>query len=244
LKDKNVARKAFKFRLYPTKQQEQRLFWTLARCREFYNAALCEWKDAYQLQERRQLLVNPETGQVIAATMVANRRVKSVSYYEQKRTLPQIKDLREEYRDIYSQVLQDVLLRLKRAFDGFFRCLENGEAPGYPRFQGRNRYNSFTSPQAGGFSLTHDNRLCLSKIGSIKLKLHRQIEGTVKTCTIKYEAGQWYAVFSCEVEQLEPLPEVESETSRFEAQTAGLITQETRKPSPRESSQSGSESTP
>jgi putative transposase len=139
-----VARQAFKYRLYPTKKQEQVLFWTLARCRELYNAALSEWKDAYQQYERTQLLVVPETGQVIAATIVANQRVRSVSYSEQKRDLPEIKDLREEYQDIHSQVLQDVLLRLKRAFDGFFRRLEQGQDPGFPRFQGLNRYHSFT----------------------------------------------------------------------------------------------------
>jgi len=204
-------RKAFKYRLYPTKKQEQVLFWTLARCRELYNAALSEWKDAYQSYERTQVLVNQQTGQVIAATMVANQRVRSVSYYKQKRDLPEIKDIREEYQDIHSQVLQDVLLRLKRAFDGFFRRIEQGQDPGFPRFQGRNRYNSFTYPQAGGFSITHDNRVCLSKIGAIRVMLHRPIEGTPKTCTIKYEAGQWYAVFSCEIKHLEPLPIVESE---------------------------------
>ena len=206
-----MARQAFKYRLYPSRKQEQVLFWTLARCRELYNAALSEYKDAYQPHERTQLQVNTETGQVIAATMVANKRVRSISYYEQKRDLPEIKDLREEYQDIHSQVLQDVLLRLKRAFDGFFRRIEQGQDPGFPRFQGRNRYSSFTYPQVGGFSLTHDNRVCLSKIGSIKLKLHRPMQGTPKTCTIKYEAGQWYAVFSCEVEQPEPLPVVTSE---------------------------------
>jgi putative transposase len=211
LKDKSVMRSAYKYRLYPTKKQEQVLFWTLARCRELYNAALSEWKDAYQPYERTQVLVNAETGQVTVATMAANRRVRSVSYSEQKRDLPEIKDLREEYQTIHSQVLQDVLLRLKRAFDGFFRRLEQGQDPGFPRFQGRNRYTSFTYPQAGGFSLTHDNRVCLSKIGSIKLKLHRPMEGTPKTCTIKYEAGQWYAVFSCEVAQDEPRPRVKSE---------------------------------
>jgi putative transposase len=180
-------RKANKFRLYPTKQQEKTLFWTLTRCRELYNAALAERKEAYRMAG------------------------KSITYYEQKRDLPEIKaELREEYQQIHSQVLQDVLLRLKRAFDAFFRRVENGEEPGYPRFQGRNRYNSFTYPQ-GGYSLTHDSRLCLSKIGSIKITLHRPLEGTIKTCTVKYEAGQWYAVFSCEVAQPEPLPPVESE---------------------------------
>ncbi len=180
-------RKAFKYRLYPTKKQEQPLFWTLSRCRELYNAALSERRDAYRMSG------------------------KSISYYEQKRDLPEIKtEIRQEYQAIHSQVLQDVLLRLNRAFESFFRRVKWGEDPGYPRFQGRNRYNSFTYPQ-GGYSLTHDRRLCLSKIGSIKIKLHRDLAGTIKTCTIKYEAGQWYAVFSCEVEAPDPLPAVESE---------------------------------
>ena len=202
-------RKALKYRLYPTKKQEQTLFWILARCRELYNAALSERKDTYQAHQRTTIITG-ET-RTVAATMVAPRRVKTVSYYEQKRDLVEIKtELREEYQDIHSQVLQDVLLRLDRAFKNFFRRKALGETPGYPRFQGRNRYNSFTYPQ-GGYSLTHDNRLCLSKIGSIKINLHREIEGTIKTCTIKYEAGQWYAVFSCEVETPSPLPPVESE---------------------------------
>jgi putative transposase len=181
------VRKAYKYRLYPTKKQEQKLFWTLARCRELYNAGLSERRDAYKYA------------------------LKSIGYYEQKRDLPEIKaEIREEYQDIHSQVLQDVLLRLDRAFKAFFRRVANGEEPGYPRFQGRHRYNSFTYPQ-GGFGLTHDSRVYLSKIGSIKVMLHRQIQGTIKTATIKYEAGQWYAVFSCEIEQPEPLPETNSE---------------------------------
>jgi putative transposase len=180
-------KQAFKYRLYPNKEQEHKLFWTLTRCRELYNAALSERKDAYRMAG------------------------KSIGYYEQKRDLPEIKtEIREEYQDIHSQVLQDVLLRLKKAFDNFFRRVANGEEPGYPRFQGRNRYNSFTYPQ-GGYSITHDNRVVLSKIGSIKVKLHRKIEGTIKTATIKYEAGQWYIICSCEIEQPEPLPVVASE---------------------------------
>src|SRR5438874_2352802 len=187
IRTKGQMRKAFKYRLYPTKKQEQTLFLTLSRCRELYNAALSERRDAYRMSG------------------------KSISYYEQKCDLPEIKtEIRQEYQAIHSQVLQDVLLRLNRAFESFFRRVKWGEDPGYPRFQGRNRYNSFTYPQ-GGYSLTHDRRLCLSKIGSIKIKLHRDLAGTIKTCTIKYEAGQWYAVFSCEVEAPDPLPPVESE---------------------------------
>ncbi len=125
---------------------------------------------------------------------------KSISYYEQKRDLPEIKtDLREEYQQIHSQVLQDVLLRLDKAFKAFFRRIQNGETPGYPRFQGRNRYTSFTYPQ-GGYTLC-EKHVSFSKIGTIKVKFHRPVEGKIKTATIKYEAGQWYVVFSCEVEE-------------------------------------------
>jgi len=130
---------------------------------------------------------------------------KSLNYYDQANQLPEIKDIREEYNGIHSQVLQDVLRRVEKAFKRFFARWKSGETPGYPRFQGRNRYDSFTYPQ-GGSSLTADNRVCLSKIGSIKVKVHREIKGTIKTCTIKREGDAWYAVFACEVEA-EPLPE-------------------------------------
>src|ERR1017187_4015047 len=172
--------KAFKFRIYPTKRQIEILQWTLDRTRNLYNAALQERRDAYRMAHRR------------------------ISYYEQKCDLPEIKaDIRTEYQDIHSQVLQDVLLRVEKAFKAFFRRIKAGETPGYPRFQGRDRYDSFTYPQ-GGYSLTHDNRVCLSKIGSIKVKIHRAIEGKVKTCTIKREGTCWYVVFACEVE--DPMP--------------------------------------
>lgn len=173
--------KAYKFRLYPHREQEQKMLWTLTRCRELYNAALSERRDAYKYAGR------------------------SVSYYEQKRDLPDIKQaIRPEYNDIHSQVLQNVLERLDKAFKAFFRRIKNGETPGYPRFQGRNRYNSFCYPQ-GGYSLS-EKHVMLSKIGRVRIKLHREIAGTMKTATIKYEAGQWYIIFLCEVEQIDPLP--------------------------------------
>jgi putative transposase len=200
-------KKAYKFRLYPTSKQEQQFFWTLTRCREIYNAAIVERRDAYNFHVRQHPGYYDESPRKQLARELA------VGYYEQKATLPEIKDLREEYQAIHSQVLQDVLLRVKRAFDGFFRRVKHGEEPGYPRMQGRNRYNSFTYPQ-GGYSIdVHEKRatVTLSKIGTIKLKVHRKIEGGIKTCTIKYEAGQWYAVFSCELKQPEPLSPVESE---------------------------------
>ena len=169
--------KAFKYRLYPNEETEQRLQWVLGRCRELYNAALQERKEAYKMAGR------------------------SVSYYEQKRDLVEIKEeIRPEYQEIASHVLQDVILRVKKAYDSFFRRVKNGEKPGHPRFQGRDRYGSFTYPDIAGWKL-EGNKLHLSKIGTVKIKLHRKLAGKIKTVTIKREGPHWYVTFSCEVEQ-------------------------------------------
>jgi len=175
-------RKTFKYRLYPTKETERKLFWTLTRCRELYNAALSERKDAYQYAG------------------------KNMSYYDQQNDLPEIKtEIRQEYQDIAAHVLQDVLRRLDRAFQAFFRRSKNGENPGYPRFQGRNRYDSFTYPDGAGWKFDGTS-LSLSKIVKIPVRLHRPLEGKIKTVTIKREVDEWYATFSCEVDEPEKLP--------------------------------------
>ena len=195
-------RKAFKFRLYPNVTTEKKLYGVLNRCRELYNAGLSERKDAYQQYQRTTVMRGVE--RTVAATMVAGHQIRSISFYRQKRDLVEIKEERPEYQDIASHVLQDVLNRLDKAFTAFFRRIKNGQTPGYPRFKGRGRYDSFTYPDGAGWKLDGD-RLNLTKIGSIKIKLHRPIEGKIKTATIKYEAGQWYAVFSCEVDAPEKL---------------------------------------
>jgi len=173
--------KAYKYRLYPNKEQARKLQWTLDRARELYNAALQERRDAWQMCK------------------------VSISYTQQAAQLPEIKEIRPEYHDIHSQVLQDVLRRVKKAYDNFFRRVKAGKTPGYPRFQGSGRYDSFTFPQSG-FSLTKDNRVCLSKIGTLKVKFPKGKKanpptGTMKTCTVKREGEYWSIVFTCEVEQ-------------------------------------------
>ena len=175
-------RKTYKYRIYPNQEMEQKLCWTLARCRELYNAALSERKDAYKYAG------------------------KSITYYDQQNDLPEIKaEIREEYQHIAAHVLQDVLRRLDRAFQHFFRRCKSGENPGYPRFQGRNRYDSFTYPDGAGWKFD-GHSLFLTKIGKAKVKLHRPLAGKIKTATIKREVDQWYVTFSCEVEEPEKLP--------------------------------------
>lgn len=122
--------------------------------------------------------------------------------YEQIKRLPQIKKEKPELKRIHSQVLQNVATRIDLAFKTFFRRCKAGEKSGYPRFRGRNRYDSITYPQYGnGAKLNADGSLQLSKIGRVKMVYHRPIQGTPKTVTIRRSASdKWYATITCEWE--------------------------------------------
>jgi putative transposase len=135
----------------------------------------------------------------------------------QSAQLPAIKDGRPEYREINAQVVQDVLHRLDKACAAIFRRVKAGARPGYPRLQGRDRYTSFTYPQAGahgghGGASVDGGMLSLSKIGRIRLRLHRPLAGTPKTVTIRREADEWYACISCAEVPTVPLPPTGHET--------------------------------
>src|SRR6266571_3824329 len=179
-------RKMFQYRIYPTRKQVHKLNETLEECRWLYNHLLEKRKHAYA-----------HTG-------------KDLSCYEQQSTYPLLKQERPTLERVHSQVLQNVAVRIDLAFKAFFRRVKQGENPGYPRFRGRDRYDSFTFPQSG-FSLTPDDRVTLSKIGSVKMVYHRPMKGKIKTCTVQRSStGKWYVSFSCECEP-ERLPEAPSQ---------------------------------
>src|SRR5215469_11088390 len=185
-----MVRKTYKYQLVPTAEQERALAFVLRRCCEPYNAGLQECRDAWQ-----------RCGVSVSITAAL-----------QSAQLPAIKEVRPEYRDVHSQVLQDVLTRLERAFAAFFRRVRAGETPGYPRFHGVHRYTSFTYKQFGNGATLDNGFLILSKIGRIAVRWSRPIEGTPKTVTIRHEADGWYACFSCADVPLQPLPATGQET--------------------------------
>ena len=184
-----IVRKTFKYKMEPTPAQAAVLDTMLYRCRTLYNVALEQRKTWWQRGEG-----------------------KAATYYQQKAELPDLKVGCPEFADVHSQVLQDVIQRLDRAFQGFFRRLKAGEKPGYPRFQGRDRYHSFTYPQYGGGAVVDGGVLNLSKIGRIPIRLHRPFQGTPKTVTISHEADGWYAIISCADVPIQPLPPTGRET--------------------------------
>ncbi len=130
----------------------------------------------------------------------------------QSAQLPAIKEVRPEYRDIHSQVLQDVLTRLDRTFQAFFRRIREGQTPGYPRFQGTTRYNAFTYKQFGNGATLDNGFPVLSKIGRVAARRSRPIEGTPKTVTIIREADGWYVCFSCADVPTQSLPATGQQT--------------------------------
>lgn len=154
----------YRIRLYPTKTQERLMNETLETCRLLFN------------------------------DMLADRMENHTGFYEQKKAIASMKSDSKFLKAVHSQVLQDVALRLDKAYQAFFTGLARR-----PRFKRKERYNSFRYPQVGGLKIIGD-RLRLSKIGSIKMRMHRPIEGTPKTCTIIRDVDQWYACISAEIE--------------------------------------------
>lgn len=157
-----IIRKSFQYSLRPTKKQARALHTQLDECRWLYNELLSQRKLAHEEIDI------------------------SLSKYQQSMLLPLLKEERPTLELVHSQVLQNVVDRLDKAFQAFFRRCKAGEKPGFPRFRGKHRYNSFCYPQSG-FELI-GKELKLSKVGLIRVKMHRPLEGEVKTCTL----SSWY----------------------------------------------------
>jgi putative transposase len=169
----DTVRKTFKEKLRPAPAQEQAIDALLWRCRALYNAGLAQRKTAWE------------------------RCHVSVSRYEQEAELRAIRAAFPEYAAIHSHVLQDVLARLDKAYDAFFR---------------RNRWRSFTFKEYGNGARLANGYLVLAKTGRISVHWSRPLEGTPKTVTISREAGGWYLCSSCTAVPVKPLPLTGQET--------------------------------
>ena len=180
--------RSFKYRLQPNHTQRRALDSWLPLTRELYNAGLQERRDAWKKQ-----------------------RV-SLSAYDQMAELPAVREGREDVAAVPVVVLRGALRRLDRAFHGFFRRCKTGERPGYPRFRGRDRWNTIEIDDLGGRNpLTPDGRrVRLPFIGPVKLELHRPIEGTPKAMRLTRDAAdRWYVVLCCVDVPARPLPRSE-----------------------------------
>jgi putative transposase len=174
----------FRYRLKPTKKQVAILNRQLDLCRWTYNQTLALRKNAWENEQ------------------------KHIGYYESKRYITIWKQDKPELSEVHSHVLQDVSMRVDLALQAFFRRVRNGEEPGFPRFKGRNWYDSLTYFETG-FKVNR-NVLWLSKIGEIRIWLHRPLEGIIKRLTIRRSSTKkWYVSFLVEDTLKDAVPDSE-----------------------------------
>ena len=167
-----MSRLTYKFRLYPNKEQESRLLEALDLCRWLYNYFLAQWKD------------------------------KVPSRYELQAQLPKLKKEKTELDKVYSKVLQMVLHQLYSNLKALSEAKKKGRKVGRLRFKGKGWYKCLNYNQSGFKLIRTGNRLdklYLSKIGAIPIRLHREIEGNIKGIIVKrYATGEWYALVQAE----------------------------------------------
>ena len=117
--------------------------------------------------------------------------------------MPEIKRMFPEYRNIHSLVIQDVARRLDRAFHNFYRRIEekrNGKniKAVFPRFKSKGRYSSITYTQSG-FRILDNGHVWLSKLGEVRMFMHRSVTGEIRTLSIKRDSvGDWFITLTVE----------------------------------------------
>jgi putative transposase len=172
----------FKFKLYPTKKQVRLLDKQLELCRQVYNSFLEQKKVAWEQNK------------------------VSLSAYDLIKTLPGAKEANPELKNVYADSLQNLGLRLDKAFKGFFSRIKKGDKPGYPRFKSKGRLTSIHFPRwTSGINVVGKNKVKVSKIGLIKFVQHRQFP-TPKNATIKKCGNDWFLIVCCDIDIVKTLP--------------------------------------
>ncbi len=175
--NKVTMKSAYKFRAYPSQSQRSNLNGQMYLSKEMYNLLLDESKRYYK-----------ETK-------------KTLTEYRMNVWLTKMKKERPEFKELHSQVLQNIPKRVSEAYGAFFRrakAKKSGKKVkvGFPRY--KKFVSSLTFPQEGGF-IIGKKKVRLSKIGNINFVNHREIGGTPKTCTIKKtKTDEWFVIISTE----------------------------------------------
>lgn len=182
-----LIRKTIRYRLEPNAIQRQLFARYAGCCRYVFNQGLADRKAAYENDG------------------------KALSYADQCRVLTAMKKADETawLSEVHSQILQQALKDLQVAYRHFFRRLNNGEAPGFPRFKKKGQKDSFRYPQD---VKVKEGRVYLPKIGWVKYRNSRPIDGKILQTTIKREGSHWFVCFACEMELQDaaPAPVVEA----------------------------------
>jgi len=176
-----IKQRAFKFRIKPSAKHLEKFLQFAGARRWTFNYGLEQRQKAYQASG------------------------KTLSYYEQNNELTKLKNQADTdwLNEIHSQVLQQSLKDLDFAYQHFFRRVKNKETPGHPRFKKKGIKESFRFPQG---VKVEGSQAYLPKIGWVKFRKSRDLQGTLKETTIVQEGNAWYIVFTYEIEYTKPIP--------------------------------------
>jgi putative transposase len=175
-------RRAFKYRLFTNVNQARELDIMLETHRRQYNACLQERKSQYEAEKI------------------------AVRYTQQSKHFTTERATNPYYARLNFSSAQATMRRLDKAFQAFFRRLKSGHTPGYPRFKARDRFDSIEFPAHGDGVRLRGARLRVQHIGLIRVRLHRPVEGTLKTLTLKRDANKWYVIASCDLGEISVAP--------------------------------------
>lgn len=190
--------KTYKFKLCPTKEQQELIDKTLGCCRFVYNYSLAKQKQKDEMWYIVQQMVN--SGQLPQNNW-------NSEFFNKYQSIKDIRELKQNHpflKEVDSVSLQESVERLHKAYDRSYKKLS-----GKPKFKSKhNLVQSYTTKCINNNISIEENKIKLPKIGLIKFKVSRQVEGKIKTATIsKHKNGKYYICLSCEVE-IQPLPVV------------------------------------
>jgi len=176
--------RAFRYPLRLNQQEEAGLDEIRLNCQRLYNAALEQRREAYRKQK------------------------KTVSRYDQHKDLTELREADlEGYGSIAAIILRSPLNRLDKAYKAFFRRIKQGQKPGFPRFKGKDRYDSFSFPSP----IIKGNLLTITKFGQVRLHLYRPLKGTPLEAHVRKTCKGWEASIVCDLSVA--LPKVEIKTA-------------------------------
>lgn len=186
-----LLRRAFKFRIYPSRSQISYFENCFSMCRHFYNWALEERETAYKSNQTKLKYKDQQNG-----------------------ILLRVKEEKPWFTSVHSQALQNVLRRLDNAYLAFFRRCKKGEAPGFPKYKKYGQWSSLTFAQYNTTKPIEDS-FYVPKLGMVKIRKHREFpEGTkIKTLEITKDGDKWFACFSCEIDRSTPEPKQDFSSS-------------------------------
>lgn len=174
--------RAYKFRCYPTAATAKHSIRMMKSFADIWNAGLKERQDSFAASKE-----NPE--------------VKPVnSYYAQYHLIR--KREHPEYSHYNAQCMQSVLAKLDSSYKSFFKLIKKDSTARPPKEMGFYRVLEF---RQSGWKL-NGNNLLIDTLGKFKIKMHRPIEGKIKTVSIRTENRKWYVCFSCEVPECDKKP--------------------------------------